>query len=121
VPDVLIIGGGIIGCAAAEALTTQGAQVQVVDPRGIGEGATQASAGMRVSIAMLRSLAGIELVEVPYKGQPQALNDLLGGQIDFTFDLGAAIPHIKSQKVRLLAVPGAEIRGGESIDVGHPR
>jgi tripartite-type tricarboxylate transporter receptor subunit TctC len=30
----------------------------------------------------------------------------MGGQIDFTFDLGAAIPHVKSDKVRLLAVPG---------------
>jgi tripartite-type tricarboxylate transporter receptor subunit TctC len=34
------------------------------------------------------------------------LVDLLGGQVDFTFDLGAAIPHIKSEKVRALAVPG---------------
>jgi glycine oxidase len=46
VSDVLIIGGGIIGCAVAEALTAQGAQVRVVDPRGVAEGATQASAGM---------------------------------------------------------------------------
>jgi tripartite-type tricarboxylate transporter receptor subunit TctC len=43
---------------------------------------------------------------VPYKGSQQVLVDLLGGQIDFTFDLGAAIPHIKTEKVRLLAVPG---------------
>src|SRR5262245_42612271 len=46
--------------------------------------AAQASAGMRVSIAMLRTLAGVEVVEVPYKGPPQALNDLLGGQVSFT-------------------------------------
>jgi glycine oxidase len=46
VPDVLIIGAGIIGCAVAEALTWQGARVQLVDTRGVGEGATQASAGM---------------------------------------------------------------------------
>jgi tripartite-type tricarboxylate transporter receptor subunit TctC len=32
--------------------------------------------------------------------------DLLGGQVDFTVDLGAAIPHVKSGKLRLLAVPG---------------
>src|SRR3954469_690444 len=47
--------------------------------------AAQASAGMRVSIAMLRSLAGVEVLEVPYKGQPQALQDVLGGQVSFTF------------------------------------
>jgi glycine oxidase len=44
--DVLIVGAGIIGCAVAEALTWRGARVQVVDPRGVGDGATQASAGM---------------------------------------------------------------------------
>lgn len=67
--------------------------------------AAQASAGMRVSIAMLRSLAGIELVEVPYKGQPQALNDLLGGQIDLTFaDYAVGLSQIRGGKIRGLGV-----------------
>jgi tripartite-type tricarboxylate transporter receptor subunit TctC len=52
------------------------------------------------------SVANIKVTHVPYKGSQQVLVDLLGGQIDFTFDLGAAIPHIKTDKVRLLAVPG---------------
>jgi tripartite-type tricarboxylate transporter receptor subunit TctC len=67
--------------------------------------AAQASAGMRVSIAMLRSLAGIQLVEVPYKGQPQALNDLLGGQIDLTFaDYAVGLSQIRGGKIRGLGV-----------------
>ena len=67
--------------------------------------AAQASAGMRVSIAMLRSLAGIELVEVPYKGQPQALSDLLGGQIDLTFaDYAVGLSQIRGGKIRGLGV-----------------
>lgn len=45
-PDVLIIGAGIIGCAVAHELTRRGARVEVLDPRGIGLGASQASAGM---------------------------------------------------------------------------
>jgi tripartite-type tricarboxylate transporter receptor subunit TctC len=65
----------------------------------------QASAGMRVSIAMLRSLAGIEMLEVPYKGQPQALNDLLGGAVNVTFaDYAVGIPQIKAGKIRGLGV-----------------
>jgi glycine oxidase len=44
--DVLIIGAGIVGCVVADALAHQGARVQVFDPRGVGAGATQASAGM---------------------------------------------------------------------------
>jgi glycine oxidase len=46
VPDVLIVGAGIVGCAAGEALVRQGASVAFVDPGGVGLGATQASAGM---------------------------------------------------------------------------
>ena len=71
--------------------------------------AAQASAGMRVSIAMLRSLAGIELVEVPYKGQPQALSDLLGGQINITFaDYAVGLPQIHAGKIRGLGVTTAK-------------
>jgi tripartite-type tricarboxylate transporter receptor subunit TctC len=59
-----------------------------------------------VAAEMMMRAANIQVTHVPYKGSQQALVDLLGGQIDFTFDLGGAIPHIRSDKVRLLAVPG---------------
>jgi tripartite-type tricarboxylate transporter receptor subunit TctC len=71
--------------------------------------AAQASAGMRVSIAMLRSLAGIEMIEVPYKGQPQALSDLLGGQINVTFaDYAVGLSQIRGGKIRGLGVTTAK-------------
>jgi tripartite-type tricarboxylate transporter receptor subunit TctC len=60
-----------------------------------------------IATEMLVRETGIQVVHVPYKGSQQVLVDLLGGSIDFTFDLGAAIPHIKTGKVHLLAVPGA--------------
>ena len=60
-----------------------------------------------VAAEMMMRTANIQVTHVPYKGSQQVLVDLIGGQIDFTFDLGAAIPHIKNDKVRLLAVPGA--------------
>ncbi len=59
-----------------------------------------------VAIEMIMDVAKFKAVHVPYKGSQQVLVDLLGGQVDFTVDLGAAIPHIKSGKVRLLGVPG---------------
>lgn len=45
-PDVLIVGAGIIGCAAAHALADAGAKVRVIDARQVGQGASQASAGV---------------------------------------------------------------------------
>ena len=69
----------------------------------------QASAGMQVSIAMLKSLAGVEMLEVPYKGQPQALSDLLGGQVNVTFaDYAVGLPQIRAGKLRGLGVTTAK-------------
>ena len=53
---------------------------------------------------MMKSQAGVFATHVPYRGAAPALNDLLAGQIDFLFDPGVAIPHIKSGKLKLLAV-----------------
>ena len=61
-----------------------------------------------VAIEMIMEAAKFDAVHVPYKGSQAVLVDLLGGRVDFTMDLGAAIPHIKSGKLRLLAVPGKE-------------
>ena len=61
-----------------------------------------------VAIEMIRAAAKFDAVHVPYKGSQAVLVDLLGGRVDFTMDLGAAIPHIKSGKLRLLGVPGKE-------------
>ncbi len=58
-----------------------------------------------IAIEMLMSAAKFKAVHVPYKGSQAVLVDLLGGQVDFTVDLGAAIPHIRSGKLRLLGVP----------------
>jgi tripartite-type tricarboxylate transporter receptor subunit TctC len=54
---------------------------------------------------MFARAAGLELTHVPYKGSPQALTDLLSGQIDFMFETALfATPHIREGEVRALAV-----------------
>jgi tripartite-type tricarboxylate transporter receptor subunit TctC len=63
------------------------------------------SAGSQVSQAMLRSMGKIEFVDVPYKGLPQAITDVMGGAISFTFaDLANALAQQKGGKLRGLAV-----------------
>jgi tripartite-type tricarboxylate transporter receptor subunit TctC len=57
---------------------------------------------------MFKAAAGIDLQHVPYKGSPQALTDLIGGQIQMMFDpLQSVMAHIQSGKVRALAVSSA--------------
>ena len=52
--------------------------------------------------------SGIEWGYVPYKGGAQAMTDLIGGQVDVTFNgMVATYPHVKAGKIKLLAVSGA--------------
>ena len=54
---------------------------------------------------MFKQAAGIDLTHVPYKGTTQILPDLLDGRIDMALDsLPAYLPHIRSAKVRALAI-----------------
>ena len=54
---------------------------------------------------LFKSMAGVDLVHVPYKGSPQALTDLLGGQTQIMFaSLVSALPHIRQTRLRALGV-----------------
>ena len=54
---------------------------------------------------LFKMTAGINMVDVPYRGSAPMLTDLLGGQIQVAFDnLSASIEHIRAGKVRALAV-----------------
>ena len=63
------------------------------------------SSSTQISLAVLSKLAGLDVVAVPYKGTPLAVNDLLAGTIDFTFaDLGNALSHVKAGTLRGLGL-----------------
>ena len=57
---------------------------------------------------MLKSQAGIYSVHIPYKGSGAVLQALLGGQLDYSFDPGIAFQHIKTGKLKLLAMGSAK-------------
>ena len=53
---------------------------------------------------MFNKAAKVKTTHVPYKGAGPAMTDLLGGQLDFMFDPGIGLGHVKAGKLRLLAV-----------------
>ena len=58
---------------------------------------------------LLFARAGIDLVMVPAKGEPQAVSDLISGQVDLYFgNSSSLLPHINSDKIRLIAVGTAQ-------------
>lgn len=58
-----------------------------------------------LSIELIKMLAGLDIVHVPYKGDAPALTDLIGGQIDmYAANISAVDQHYRSGKLRGLAV-----------------
>lgn len=58
---------------------------------------------------LFKSLTGTFITHVPYRGSPQAIQDLIGGQVDLMFDnLSSIGTHIHAGRVRALGVSGAE-------------
>ena len=56
---------------------------------------------------LLKLVAGIDVVHIPYKGTGPAMNDLIGGHVDVMFSgISSARPHIDAGKLRALAVTG---------------
>ncbi|MGY0194366.1 tripartite tricarboxylate transporter substrate binding protein [Leptothrix sp. BB-4] len=53
---------------------------------------------------LFKQSSDTEINHIPYRGSGPALQDLMGGQVDFTFDSGVSLPLIKAGKVKLLAV-----------------
>lgn len=78
-------------------------------PRQIAYASAGTGSSTHLAAELLRSMANIDIVHVPYKGGAQALVDLMAGQVQLYFSsILGALPHVKSGKLRALAVTGAK-------------
>lgn len=58
---------------------------------------------------LFKSLAGVDIVHVPYRGNSAVLTDLLAGQVSLTFDgIAPLLPHIRDGRLRAMGVTTAE-------------
>ncbi len=56
---------------------------------------------------LFKAMANVFMVHVPYRGSPQAINDLISGEVQVMFDNSASIaPHVQAGRVRALGVSG---------------
>lgn len=72
-------------------------------------GSAGAGSGHHLHAELLQHLTGVELFHVPFNGQPDILNDLVAGRIEFSFVvLAGALPYIESGDLRPLALVSRE-------------
>jgi tripartite-type tricarboxylate transporter receptor subunit TctC len=74
------------------------------NPGKLSYGSPGTGSAPHIATEMLKSQAQFSAVHIPYKGAAPALQDLLGGVLDFAFDPGIALTQVKAGKLILLAV-----------------
>ena len=71
-----------------------------------------AGSSTHLSAELFKSMAGIDVVHIPFKGSGQALIDVVAGRVSMIFDnMPSALPHIKGGKLRALGVTGSKRSG----------
>jgi tripartite-type tricarboxylate transporter receptor subunit TctC len=77
-------------------------------PRPLTYGTAGVGAPHHLAVELLRSMTGINVVHVPYKGSAGIIPALLSGEIDFTIAaVNSLLPHFKSGKLRPIAMAGS--------------
>jgi tripartite-type tricarboxylate transporter receptor subunit TctC len=103
-PNVLVVNPGVPARDVREFIAYARANPGKLN---FGSGST-GSAG-HLAGELFRTMAGIEMTHVPYKGAAPAMNDLQGGQIQLMFDnLASSMGHVRAGRIRALAVTTAK-------------
>ena len=103
-PNVLVVNPNLPARNLKELVTLAKSRPGKVTYASSGPGSLQ-----HIAAELFSSVAGVELVHVPYKGSGQAVVDLISGQVDLNFDsVPAVLQHVKAGKLRALAVTSAK-------------
>ena len=103
VPIVLVVHPSVAARTVKELVALAKAKPGTLDFGSSGNGSTNHLAG-----ELLKSMTGIDIVHVPYKGAAPAMNDLIGGHIPMMFDnMPAVLPQVQSHVINAIAVAGA--------------
>ena len=104
VPNVMEVNPSVPAKNVAEFIAYVKANPDKVNVASSGNGTS-----IHLSGELFKMMTGLKMTHVPYKGSAPMLTDLLGGQVQVTFDnLPSSIEHIKAGKLRALAVTTAK-------------
>ncbi|HEY6132710.1 MAG TPA: tripartite tricarboxylate transporter substrate binding protein [Rubrivivax sp.] len=111
-PNMLIVHPSVPANSVRELVALLKANPEKYSYGSAGNGTSQ-----HISGELFKTMAGVKMQHIPYRGSGQMLPELLGGTLPIAFDnVASAIPHIKAGKLRALAVTTAA-RSGVAPDV----
>lgn len=103
-PNALVVHPSVPARSVAELVRLARARPGQLNYGSGGSGTTSHLSG-----EMLRAMAGIDIVHIPYKGTGQSVGDLVAGHIHFVFaSMPVVMPQMKAGRLRALAVTGAQ-------------
>ena len=103
-PNALVVNPGVPVKSVAELIALAKAKPGSLSYASTGNGSSN-----HISMELFKSLAGVDIVHIPYKGSGPAVTDLLGGQVHVMFDNAPNVmPHVRAGKLRALAMSGAK-------------
>ena len=99
-PMILVVHPAVPANSIKELITVAKARPGTVNFASSGNGSTA-----HLSSELFKSMAGVNIVHVPYKGAGPALTDLVGGQVQIMFTgISSTLPYVKSGRLKALAV-----------------
>ena len=99
-PNILIVNPAVPAKSVAELIALAKAK-----PGKLTVGSSGIGTAPQMTAVLFRHRAGINVVDIPFKGGPEATSALLGGQIDYLFAIAStALPHIKAGRLRALGI-----------------
>jgi len=111
-PNVLLVHPSVPAKNVAEFI-----QLLKASPNKYSFGSAGTGTSQHISGEMFKTMAGVKMEHIPYRGSGAMLPELLGGTLTVAFDnVASAIPHMKAGKLRALAVTTAQ-RSGVAPDV----
>ncbi len=103
-PMILVVHPSVPANSVKELIALAKSKPGQINYASAGNGTTNHLAG-----EVFKHMAGIDLVHIPYKGNPLAVLDVLSGQVPVMFDFViTSLPHVKAGKLRALAVTDAK-------------
>jgi tripartite-type tricarboxylate transporter receptor subunit TctC len=102
-PNIMVVNPSVKATSVPEFIALAKANPGRINMASTGNGTTTHLSG-----ELFKSMAGVDMVHVPYRGNAPALTDLMGGQVQVLFDsLSTSIEHVKARRLRALAVTSA--------------